>query len=353
MNHFSKPIRLAIIGCGAITEKGYLPAVQLLSNIDLTHIVDLNLERAERVAKQFNIPNSIEDYRLLYGKVNAVVVATPPNSHAPISVDCLKHGLHVLCEKPLAPTVREAEEMIAVSRKTGSHLVVGMNRRLSWSSALLKKLIDKNFLGNIQRFDFEEGSQFSWPLRTPHLFQHREFGGVLADTAFHLFDLIFWILGSQRSQLIRYRDDGWSGVEANAIVELALKLGSRQVSGRIELSFTRKLRNTIKIYGERGYLEAPVSGGSEVKYYPENQEVDPVIMKSEGARSMSLYEELAIQLSNFANSIINNSQDYVAAHEVIATLSLIEKCRYSRELMVHPWEMKYLDSFFRTHKDAQ
>ena len=353
MINSSKPIKLGIIGCGAITERGYLPAVKLVSNIVLTHVIDLDLERAKSVAKYYDIPNFVADYRSIFGKVDAVVVATPPNSHAPISIDCLNHGLHVLCEKPLASTIEEAERMIASSQRTCNHLAVGMVRRLSWSSTLLKKLMDKDFLGNIQRFDFEEGRQFNWPLRTPHLFQHSKSGGVLADTATHLFDLLFWILGSQSTQLTRYRDDGWSGVEANAVVELALKIGPRQVPGRVELSFTRELRNTMRIYGERGFLEAPVSGGSEVKYYPDNREAEPVILKSEGARSRSFFEELAVQLSNFANSIINSSQDYVTAHEVLATISLIDECRYSRELIVHPWEMKYLEPFFADKRDDQ
>ena len=109
-----KSIKLGIIGCGAITERGYLPAVRLLSNTVLTHLVDLDLERAASLAKHFGIPSFVDDYRQLYGKVDAVVVATPPNSHAPISIDCLNHGLHVLCEKPLAPSIDEAEQMIKV-----------------------------------------------------------------------------------------------------------------------------------------------------------------------------------------------------------------------------------------------
>ncbi len=120
MNHSSEPIRLGIIGCGAITETRYLPAVRLLSNLVLTHVVDLDLERAESVAKHFDIPNFVDDYREIFGQVDAVVVATPPNSHAQISIDCLDNNLHVLCEKPLASSVEEAKQMIAASRRSGT-----------------------------------------------------------------------------------------------------------------------------------------------------------------------------------------------------------------------------------------
>ncbi len=243
---------MGIIGCGAITERGYLPALKSVSNIVLTHVVDLDLERAESVAKHFDIPNFVDDYRLLYGKIDAVVVATPPNSHAPISIDCLNHGLHVLCEKPLAPSAREAEEMIAVSRNKGNHLAVGMVRRLSPSFQLLKRVLETDILGEIQGFDLEEGSQFNWPLRTGHLFQDKISGGVLADTGPHVLDLLLWLFESESLNLVNYSDDRWGGVEANALIELEIELGLRKIIGTIDLSFTRSLRNTLQALWRKG-----------------------------------------------------------------------------------------------------
>ena len=80
----------------------------------------------------------------VFEEVDAVVVATPPSSHASISIDCLNHGLHVLCEKPLATSVEEAKEVVAASKRTQAHLAGGMGRRVHWSSQLLKKLIEKD-----------------------------------------------------------------------------------------------------------------------------------------------------------------------------------------------------------------
>lgn len=346
-----KSIKLGIIGCGAIAEKGYLPASNLVSNIVLTHVVDLDLDRAERVAKHFHIPDFVDDYRFLYGKVDAVVVATPPNSHAPISIDCLNHGLHVLCEKPLAPSVREGEEMIAVSRKTGRHLAVGMIRRLSPSFQLLKRALETDMLGEIRGFDLEEGSQFNWPLRTGHLFQDKISGGVLADTGPHVLDLLLWLFGSESVNLVNYSDDRWGGVEANALIELEIELGSRKIIGTVDLSFNRRLRNTVRIYGEKGWLEAPAMGGSEIRFHLGKHERDVMILKHEGSDSRKLLDNFATQLSSFADSLINNSRNYVEAHEALPALSLIEECRNSRKMIAHPWEIKHLESFFSGKMD--
>jgi len=201
-------------------------------------------------------------------------------------------------------------------------------------------------LGDIHRFDVEEGHEFNWPLRTGHIFQNSMAGGVFADTGTHLLDLLLWIFGSQRTQLFSYRDDNWGGVEMNAIVELAIEWHAKQVLGKIELSFTRELRNTLRIYGEKGYLEAPVLGNCEVLFYPCDENEESVILKPYNAGPRKSVEEFALQLSNFADAIRNSSNNYVVADEALPIISMIEQCRHSRELMVQPWEIRHLESFF-------
>jgi len=346
-------IKLAIIGCGAVAQERYLPATELVPNIAVTHVVDLDVGRAKNAAAHFQIPSYVRDYRKVFGQVDAIVIATPPSSHARISIDCLNHGLPVLCEKPLATSVEEAKAMIAASQQTHTLLAVGMVRRLSESSQLLHKLIQIGILGDIHRFDAEEGHEFNWPLRTGHIFKSSETGGVLADTGTHLFDLLLWAFESRRMQLLIYRDDNWGGVEMNALVELAIEWQGKQIPGKIELSFTRRLRNTLIIYGQRGYLEAPALGGCEVLFYPHGKNSDPVILKSHNAKPRKSVEEFALQLSNFANAIMHKSEDYVTADEALPTISIIEQCRRSRRPMAQPWEMKHLESFFKARTNDE
>lgn len=342
----SEAVKLAVIGCGAVAQEMHLPAASLVPNIAITHVVDLDIERAREVAARFRIPYYARDYRQVFGQVDAIIVATPPNSHASISIDCLSQGLPVLCEKPLATSVEEAQAMIAASQQAHALLAVGMVRRLSWSSQLLRTLIQIGMLGGIHRFDVEEGHEFNWPLCTGHIFQAGKAGGVLADTGTHLVDLLLWIFGSQGTQLLSYRDDNWGGVEMNAVIELAIEYRLKQVTGRIELSFTRELRNTLRIYGEKGYLEAPVLGGSEVVFWPHDKSSKPVMLKPYEALPPKKFAEFALQLAYFADAITNGSNNYVEAKEALPTLALIERCHRSRKCMVQPWEMKHLESFF-------
>ena len=157
MKSSKEKLKIAIIGSGAITEKGYLPGAELVSSLRVTHVVDLDIERVKDLARRFRVPNYATKYQEIIKEVDAVVVATPPSSHASISIDCLNHELHVLCEKPLATSVQEAEEVVAASKRTQAHLAVGMVRRVHWSSKVLKKLIESGVLGDIHGFDVEEG----------------------------------------------------------------------------------------------------------------------------------------------------------------------------------------------------
>ena len=128
MNQSKEKVKFAIVGSGAITEQSYLPVAEMIPNVVVIHLIDLDVERAIDVARNYQISDVISDYREIYGKVDAVIVATPPTSHAKISIDCMNHGLHVLCEKPLASSVVQAREMVETRKRTSMHLAVGMVR---------------------------------------------------------------------------------------------------------------------------------------------------------------------------------------------------------------------------------
>ena len=216
----------------------------------------------------------------------------------------------------------------------------------------MKRLVQENVLGEIHRFDVEEGGEFGWPLRTGHIFTNGSAGGVLADAGAHIFDLVLWILGSQRVQLVRCADDNWGGVEANAVVELTVERHSRPIVGRVELSFTRSLRNTLRIYGEKGCLEAPTRDGVEALFHLNDEDADPVILRLPNAKPMKKTQAFALQLSNLVDSIIDGASKYVAADQVLTSISLIEQCHRTREIAVQPWERKRVESFFRSKSNG-
>ena len=153
--------------------------------------------------------------------------------------------------------------------------------------------------------------------------------------------------------MISCKDDNLGGIEANALIDLAVEGSSQRSKGSIELSYTRRLRNTMIFFGERGSLEAETVGAKQAHFYPSGQNDEPLVLMPCNQEPRKRNEEFGLQLSNFADSIINSSRKYVLAEEAITTMSVVEECYGARRLLVQPWEMKHLEPFFEEKKNGE
>jgi predicted dehydrogenase len=118
------PLKLAVIGCGAITEQSYLPALSAIPDYEVVGLVDSNLLRTKPVAERYqasDLSRSIED---IPPGVEAAVVALPNILHAPVSCELMKKGLPVFCEKP------DAQAMIRCAHENAVLLDIGDRLRL-------------------------------------------------------------------------------------------------------------------------------------------------------------------------------------------------------------------------------
>ena len=331
-----RPIRLAIIGAGAVTEKRHLPAAEAVADVEVIHLVDLDLERARHLAGEFGVPHVTEDYREVIDEADAAVIATPPVTHRPIGVELLEAGVHVLCEKPLAPGVADVEAMVTASDASSAILSVAMVRRCGRAARLLRRFVRLGLPGEVRRIEVEEGGEFGWPLRTSHIFQSDQ-GGVLRDTGTHLLDLAFWLLGARAAQVSHYRDDSWGGPEANAEVGLKIDTAESSIEGRVEVSFTRALQNRIRIHGSEGLLEAPTLGGAEIVFRPSDG-MDPVRLVPGDGLGRSRVEDFVVQLEEFVGSIRNDRSPPVPARSALLVAGVIEECLGSRRRRLRAWE---------------
>jgi len=339
-------VKLSIIGCGAVVQERYLPASKLIPNIEILYVIDTNIKTAEEVARRFRVPNYTNDYQAIFGKVDAAVIATPPKYHAQIAIDCLNHGIHVLCEKPLAISSKEAQRIVRISMNTKKNLAIGMNRRLCPSSKLAKDLLTHDFIGELSRFEVEEGSEFNWPLQSLHLFKKEEAGGgVLADVGPHLFDLLLWLI-SKDVKIISCKDDNLGGVEANVQIELELKYNSKKIPGTIEISRTRKLRNIIRIFGERGYIDIPTLGGEAIYFYPKINTGKRIEIRYGDNPKRGRVEEFGEELLHFRDSILNEKVYYVKGIEAIPVVECIEECYKIRGSINKMWKNNNFDYKF-------
>src|SRR5215467_6305164 len=111
-----KPIRTAIIGTGFM-GRAHLEAVRRTESVEAVAIAGRSVEAAQRIGARFSIPTISANYNdiLRDPAIDAVHICTPNAQHFPMAKEALSAGKHVLCEKPLATTVKEAEELVSLA----------------------------------------------------------------------------------------------------------------------------------------------------------------------------------------------------------------------------------------------
>lgn len=194
-------MKVAVIGCGTIAEMRHLPAYAGNALADIRYVADIRKERADEMAKQFDVPRATTDYRdiLADEEVQAVSVCTPNDTHAPIAIDCLNAGKHVLCEKPAAMTVEQVREMKAAADRNGRILNIGVVNRFNSGINHVKRAIDDGELGELYHIYCSFRSHRSIPgLGGPFTTKIKSGGGILIDWGVHFLDLILYMIGQPR-----------------------------------------------------------------------------------------------------------------------------------------------------------
>lgn len=327
-------IRLALIGCGAVARILHLPAIAGVKEVELAALVDPCLERAAELAMKYGARRIAAEYQELIDGIDAAIVATPNNLHAPIAIDLLARGVHVLVEKPMALNARDGEKMIAAAQESGRVLAVGMEMRFFDPSRFVKAALSESLLGPIHKFDLRVGIVSTWPAATDYFLRaHQAGGGVLINHGIHVLDLLLWWLGDYAE--VSYFDDALGGVEANCELRLRLRNGA---AGTVEISRMRKLRNTCFLEGERGALEIELWEPDGRLYLQQGDHL--VLHGHTGAPEFAHTEAPEIfrrQLEDFVAAIRHRRAPFVPGSEALRAVRLIQACYASRRSLEVPW----------------
>jgi len=186
--------RIGIIGCGGIA-KAHINAYQKNSDVNLVAFCDIQRAKAEEWAEKVG-GKAYSDYSEMLENehLDGVSVCTPAPFHKEPVVDCLRRGVSVLCEKPLAHTVEDAQEMVEASKRAKGILMVGFCYRFYEPVRKARELVEKGTLGKIISFRTRFASKWEGGGRT--WFGKKNFAaGSLADTASHAIDLFRFLIG--------------------------------------------------------------------------------------------------------------------------------------------------------------
>jgi predicted dehydrogenase len=339
MRHDTQPIRIGVIGGGAAAEGIHLPALARTTGIAVTAVVDPVCDRIEHLKRTFSVPAGFADYRDAIAHVDAAILGIPHQLHAPVAIDLLNAGVHVLVEKPMALTTAECDAMIEASERSGALLAVGLLRRFAPTLRWTKEALASGLLGPIVSFDVQEGMVFRWPVKSAAMFSP-SCGGVSADLGAHVLDLLLWWFGECAS--FQYWDDAAGGVEADAVIELEMANG---VAGRVELSRTRDLRNSCVIRGERATLEVGTKTDSSIRLTPAYGHATLAGRATTLAQQPpgNLADLFAWQMEDFVRAVTTRTAPAVPGREARRSVAILEACYRHRQPLVLPFESLLLD----------
>ena len=193
---------VAVIGCGRIANNAHLPALSQIEGVRVKYACDLLIEKAEALKEKFPvIENVITDYNeaLADPEVDAVFVLTPNYSHYTVTMDALKAGKHVMCEKPITINYELSCEMAEEANKQNKMLNIGVCNRFNKSVEMLEELNRQGRFGNLYHIYCSFRSFRSIPgLGGAFTTKEQSGGGVLIDWGVHFLDLILYILGDAK-----------------------------------------------------------------------------------------------------------------------------------------------------------
>lgn len=251
-------VRYGILGFGQFAQRAIGPAIGASTNSRFVAIQKRSLDSAKTLAKEHNVPHAFDrvDDLVKHPDVDAVFIVSANSEHCPQTVAAAQAGKHVLVEKPMANSTREAQEMIDACRKHNVKLMVAHMIRFSPLALRLRELVHTGALGRI----VAARSEFYYDARLTHrdwLFSRTVAGGgPVFDIGVHCLDTLRFVLGqdvtSVRSELCPLPNDR----DTEATAQVALKFAGGTV-GSIFCSYDApRRRSMIEIMGTEGMASA-------------------------------------------------------------------------------------------------
>ncbi len=197
-----KPICIAVIGCGRIANIAHFPAFSAMKDeVRIKYACDLIPEKAEKAVREYGCEKAVTDYRLVLAdpEVDAVYVLVHNAEHYTVTMDALRAGKHVFCEKPITVNYALSLEMAKEAEKQGKLLNIGVCNRYNDAVEAIAKLNEEGKFGHIYHVYASFRGYRSIPgLGGAFTDKSQSGGGVLIDWGVHFFDLILYVLGGAK-----------------------------------------------------------------------------------------------------------------------------------------------------------
>ncbi|AMV39758.1 Gfo/Idh/MocA family protein [Planctomyces sp. SH-PL62] len=333
-----KPLRVAVVGVGHLGRHharilGSLPGVELVA------VADSRPEQAQAVAESLGT-RAVLDYRELIGRVDAVSVAVPTVLHREVAGAFLENGVPAMVEKPLAGTIAEAEELVAIARSTGAALQVGHIERFNPAFSTLQ--------GSPIRPRFLSAERLAM-----YTFRSTDVG-VVFDLMIHDIDLVLSLVDSPVRSVSAVGVGLFGDHEdvADARIEFANGTVANLSASRASYATSRKMR----IWGAEGYASLDFAAKQATVVRPSDEflaggvDLEGVDLAQPAAIKEHLFgkvlrvdrieppgcDQLTLELQDFVDSVRNGTRPRVTGEDALAAVRLADQI--VRAIDAHRWE---------------
>jgi len=334
-----RKLKIGLLGTGIIIRNFHI--LTLINNplAELVAVGNLHQDSLRKIADDFKIPKTYTDFAEMAADpdIDAVVNALPNYLHAPVTIQMLKAGKHVLCEKPMALSVKECEDMIDTAKKTGYKLMIAHMWRFDREIIWLRNVIMSGKLGKIFKakshevliYDIfgEDPSTKSW-------FVNKSLagGGAMTDMGIHSFDTLRFVLGDIRptkvfAKIGTYFKDIEVEDTATLMLEFEGGILSLIEAGWYNLYADEKQGYT-QIFGTKGYARA-VPSELQIDIEGEWSFVKPQIPQRSQQEDLSAFQA---QMDHFLNCIIKNKEPSPNGNDGLWAMKILEAAYHSDKI---------------------
>ena len=318
----SSEVRVGLIGCGAVPQTAHLPILSKMRGVKLVALCDNDGAKARSLAQRFSVPDVFTDIEdlLELEQLDAAIVATPNHLHEPHVLAALKAGVHVLCGRPLALTVRGVERILAAAAKADRYVQVDNHNRFRADTQTLDRFLHGGELGKltgIRAGSYQRKRQLGdWRYR-----RAEAGGGAFMELGYPLLDLALWFADFPQpvrvsSQMERGRGAG--SVEDSMLVQLECAQG---ISFSFDVNWSylgEDDRFWFEILAGRGTGRlAPLRVIKEL-----NGRATDVSPSGASARESAFYQSYRSQLAHFVAVVGGEAtyeppEDQIIVHKVL------------------------------------
>ena len=261
----SKSLRVGVVGAGLIAGR-HVRAYTKAKGVDVVAVADTHLAKAEQLAASVGAEAYAGLDEVLALGPDAISICTPPSSHAGLTVRALQAGRHVLCEKPVALSVRDAERIREAAAASDRVVMIGHVLRYEPDHRAAKDLIEAGQIGDVAMAVHSATASLPGWSEGGWLVRPEESGGPLLDLAVHGFDYLAWVIGSPAVRVQAVAADSPAGPATYGLATVRYASGAM---GQVEASWAhpagRGFTTMVEIAGSDGRISwdsNSISGGA-------------------------------------------------------------------------------------------